>query len=119
MNVALRQTSTGNVKFIETGWSWPIFLGAGFLGLPLFFRGMALWGCVMVFLWFLQFAVPFATVPNGDALGWILDFAILGICLYLGYKGNAMTARHLIACGYDFDRPDSSEARIAAERWGL
>ena len=52
MQVALRHPNTGSFKFIDTGWSWPIFLGAGFFGLPLFFRGMAMWGTAMLILWF-------------------------------------------------------------------
>jgi len=119
MNVALRQTSTGKIKFIDTGWSWSIFFGASFLGLPLYFRGLALWGTLMLFLWFLQLAVPFVALSNGDTLEWILNIAIVGFCLYLGYRGNALTARHFAACGYEFANPDSSEARIAAERWGI
>lgn len=118
MNVALRHTSTGNIKFIDTGWSWSIFLGASFLGLPLFFRGLALWGTLMLFLWFLELAVPFMALSNEDMLEWLLNIAILGICFYLGYRGNALTARRFVACGYEFANPNSSEARIAAESWG-
>jgi hypothetical protein len=119
MNVALRQTSTGKIKFIDTGWSWSIFWGASFLGLPLFFRGLALWGTLMISLWFVQLAVPFVAQSDGDTMGWILYIAIIGVSLYLGCRGNVLTARHLFACGYEFASPDSSEARIAAERWGI
>ena len=117
MQVVLRHNGTGNMRFIDTGWSWSIFLGASFLGLPLFFRGMALWGTVMLILWFLQLAVYFT--GGGDTLDWILTFGVTGLCLFLGFQGNALSARHFIACGYDFAYPDSPEARIAAESWGL
>lgn len=117
MQVALRHTATGKFKFVDTGWSWSIFLGAGFFGLPLFFRGLALWGTIMLALWFLQLVAPFVSVGNGYTLEWILTFAAAGLCLYLGFQGNALSARHLIACGYEFAQPDSIEARIAAERW--
>ena len=53
MQIALRHNGTGNLRFIDTGWSWSLFLGASFFGLPLFFRGLALWGTLMVILWFL------------------------------------------------------------------
>jgi hypothetical protein len=119
MQVALRHPNTGNFKFIDTGWSWPLFLGAGCFGVPLFFRGLALWGTVMLVLWFLQLAVPFVAVANGDTLEWILSFAVAGVCLFLGFRGNALSARHFVACGYDFAYPDSVEARAAAENWGL
>jgi len=120
MRVTLKHPSSGRLKFVETGWSWSLFLGAGALGLPLFFRGMALWGAVMVVLWSLQLAEPFIA-PDGDAdtLDWILTLGVAGLCFFLGFKGNALTARHYLACGYDFAEPDSVEARLAAESWGL
>lgn len=119
MRVALRHAGTGNLRFVGTGWSWSIFLSAGFLGLPLFFRGLALWGVVMLVLWFLALAGALAVTDAGDTLALLLNLAIAGLCLFLGFRGNALSARHFIACGYDFARPDSSEARIAARSWGL
>jgi hypothetical protein len=117
MQIVLRHNGTGNMRFIDTGWSWSLFLGASFLGLPLFFRGMALWGTLMLILWFLQLAVFFTSA--GDTLDWILTFFVTGACLYLGFQGNALSARHFIACGYDFAYPDSPEARFATEQWGI
>ena len=119
MSVALRHAGTGHIKFIDTGWNWSIFWGAGLLGLPLFFRGMALWGSVMLVLWSLQLAVPIAGISDGVVLERVLNIAVAGLCLYLGYRGNALTARHFVACGYEFPDPDSMEARLAAERWGI
>lgn len=119
MSIALRHRSTGNFKFIGTGWSWPIFMGAGLLGLPLFFRGLALWGTLMMTLWCLQVTVPFASVTNDNTLEWLLNIAIMGFSVFLGIRGNALSAKHFFACGYEFANPDSSEARIAADRWGI
>jgi hypothetical protein len=127
MKVALRQPRTGNLKLVGTGWSWPIFVGAAFLGLPLFFRGLALWGTAMVFLWTMQIAVPVlavadtdgAAVADIDFLAWGLRLLVAGLCLYLGIRGNALSARHFVACGYELAEPDSAEARAAARRWGL
>jgi hypothetical protein len=119
MNIALRHRGSGNIKFIDTGWSWSIFMGASFLGLPLFFRGLALWGTLMMVLWCLQVAVPFVSVSDANTLEWLVNIAIAGLCLYLGSRGNALSAKHFIACGYEFANPDSIEARIAAERWGI
>lgn len=119
MQVALRHPGTGKFKFVDTGWSWSIFLGAGFFGLPLYFRGLALWGTLMLVLWFVQLTVPLVAAANGAMLEWLLTFAVVGLCFYLGFRGNALSARHLVACGYEFADPQSPEARIAAERWGL
>lgn len=117
MQVTLLHKSTENLHLISIGWSWSIFLGASFFGLPLFFRGLALWGTLMLVLWFLQVAL--SLTATGDALEWLLTFAVAGLCLYLGFRGNALSARHFIACGYEFAHPDSPEALMAAEHLGI
>jgi len=119
MKVALRQPHTGRFKFVGTGWSWPIFLGATFLGLPLFFRGLALWGTAMLVLWVAQLAAPHVALSHGEIVAWALHLIAGGLCFYLGWRGNALAARHLVACGYEFAEPDSGDARNAAQRWGI
>jgi len=100
MQVALRHPGSRKIRFIRTGWSWSIFLGAAFFGLPLFFRGLALWGTVMLGLWFAQLGVSLA-VTQGDTLERMLDLAVLGASVYLGFRGNALSMRHFLACGYE------------------
>jgi hypothetical protein len=100
MQIALRHPRTRNLRLIDTGWSWSIFLGAAFFGLPLFFRGLALWGTLMFALWFLQLAVTL-TIPDSDTLERILNLGVLGLSLYLGFRGNDLSVRHFIACGYE------------------
>ena len=119
MQVALRHPGTGNVRFVRTGWNWSLFLGGGFLGLPLFFRGMPLWGTLMLVLWLLQIAAYFVATGSGDALELLLNIAVVGLCFYLGLKGNAVSARHFVACGYELAHPDSAEGRFAARSWGI
>jgi hypothetical protein len=100
MQIALRHPRTRNLRLIDTGWSWSIFLGAAFFGLPLFFRGLALWGTLMFVLWSLQLAVTL-TIPDSDTLERILNLGVLGLSLYLGFRGNDLSVRHFIACGYE------------------
>lgn len=119
MQVALRHPNSGNFKFVDTGWSWSLFLGAGCFGVPLFFRGLAIWGTFMLILWMMQLAAPFVMAADVDTLEWILNLAVAALCLFLGFRGNALTGRHFVACGYEFAYPDSVEARIAAEDWGV
>ena len=104
---------------VSTGWSWSLFLGAGFLGLPLFFRGLATWGTLMLVICILQLALPFADIVSADGLESLLNLLTMGLCVYLGFHGNALSARHLMACGYEFAEPTSRQARFAAERWGI
>lgn len=121
MRVALRHRGTGKIKYVDTGWSWSVFLSAGFFGLPLFLRGLSLWGTVMVITWCLRFVLPLTAGSIEDAATMQLYLSILigGLCLYLGFRGNALSGRHFIACGYEFSDPKSSDARIATVAWGL
>ena len=121
MQVALRHRGTGNIRHVDTGWSWSIFLAAGFFGLPLYLRGLSFWGTVMVITWCLRLFLPTAagSLASTAELQLYLSLAIGGLCFYLGFKGNALSARHYIACGYEFSEPDGTEARIASDEWGL
>lgn len=118
MRIALRLAGTDDLKVINTGWSWSLFLGGGFLGLPLFFRGLPAWGALMLTLWTVQLALPFAAGGNTDALEWILNLATMGLCLYLGFRGNALSARHFVNCGYEPADPGSPQASLVTDRWG-
>jgi hypothetical protein len=114
MQVALRHPSTRKLRFVPTGWSWSIFMGAAFFGLPLFFRGLALWGTAMLVLWFAQLAVS-VTVTQGDTLERVLNLAVLGASVYLGFRGNALSVRHFLACGYELVDWENAPARVSDE----
>ncbi len=48
MTVTLRQAQTGEIKVLQEGWSWACFFGSFILGIPLFRRGLQVWGSAMV-----------------------------------------------------------------------
>ncbi len=120
MYVTLRHPGSGTVKMIEAGWSWSLFMGAGFLGLPLFFRGLAKWGVVMFAAWAARLLVPLATdsLPDIAQIEWVMSFLIGGLCLFLGLKGNDLTREHYLACGYELAEKRSMEERVAGQLWG-
>lgn len=123
MNVTLRHTGTGHLRVVDTGWSWSLFLASGFLGLPLFFRGLALWGTVMLAAWTLSLGALVVDSTGGgtgmEMLDWGLTLIVGGLCAFFGLKGNALAARRYLSLGYDFVNPDSADAREAARSWGL
>jgi hypothetical protein len=120
MHVLLKHPTTGSTKLAATGWSWPLFLSAGgLMGIPLFFRGLALWGSAVFVIWSVRFALPLLVGDGAvDGIDWLLTAIAVGLSGYIGAKGNALIARHYMTCGYIFARPESVEARIAAESWG-
>ena len=62
MSVSLRRPQTGEIKMMPEGWSWGCFFGCGILGIPLYRRGLQVWGSAMV-------AFNVVAVLAGDALG--------------------------------------------------
>lgn len=122
MQVLLKHQLSGKTKLAAVGWSWPLFLATGgLLGIPLFFRGLTLWGTVVLVLWSLGLLIPIMTGSGAaaDEIDWIVTLLVFGLSAFIGLKGNALIARHYLTCGYSFLRPESVEARIAAESWGV
>ena len=119
MQTTLRHRGTGDVKVLPAGWSWSIFLGASFLGIPLFLRGLSFWGVVMFVAWTVRLAVPHMGFggASADSFDWVMSFVVGGLCLFLGFKGNDLSKQHFIACGYEEEGVDSLDDRVAAQLW--
>jgi hypothetical protein len=71
----------------------------------------------------ISFIVP-SIVPYGDedeALGvYIFISAVfLGLQIFMGIKGNEMTAKNYLESGWVFSEPDSEQVKIAKARWGF
>ena len=100
------------------GWNWSFLFFSPCLGIPLFRKGLPVWGAVMLLLGSLEFASDLltGTFPNLQR-----TIAVTAACVsaYLAWKGNALIARKWLSRGYDFVQPDSPEVRYACERWGL
>ena len=119
MRMTLRHPATGDFRFVDTGWSWSLFLGSGFFGLPLFFRGLAHWGCVMLVAWCLRFTTSYivATSGSSETLDWILNIVLMALALFFGFKGNEMTANRYISLGYEVVNNDDPAARDLVRSW--
>ena len=110
----------GKTRQVRIGFAWDLFLFAGLFGLPLFLRHLPQWGAAVLGLWVADLA-----------LGWIgrgplwmpaqmtLFLAFLGLQLWLGFTGNALTARACRARGWTPDTPRDPAVRRALEQWGL
>jgi hypothetical protein len=119
MSVALRHPVSGRTKILREGWSWGCFLGVGLLGLPLFSRGLALWGAVMVTvntMALVALVLGFESAKGASALANGIGFATLGLNLFLGFKANDMAIRRYLSLGWEF--ADRVPARWRAETAG-
>lgn len=116
MSVALRHPVSGRIKVLREGWSWGCFLGVGLLGLPLFSRGLAVWGAVMVTVNTVALVLGFESTKSAAALANGVWVAALGLDLFLGLKANDMAIRRYLSLGWEF--ADRVPARWRAEAAG-
>src|SRR5579863_1269577 len=100
-SVLLENPETGEVRRVPTGFAWSLFLFSGVLGLPLFWRGLYRWGAVFVVLWAIDGLVAwFAAGHDRLAAEAMVFCAFLALQLWLGFRGNALTAKAYLARGW-------------------
>ncbi len=99
MLVMLENTSTGDRKPLVVGWNWTFFFFSSFLGIPLFMKGLTVWGAVIVILWGLELALPLSmpAATQGITLSLVSGTVIAVLSVFLAYKGNGLIARKYLA----------------------
>ena len=118
----MRNPRTGEQRTVKIGWSWTLFLFAGFLGLPLFLRKLYAWGGVFLVLWVVNFFIQSVSFEDPDeARVTKIGFGLMYLALecWIGAKGNEMTAKNYLDQGWVFSHPDSESTRLARQRWSL
>jgi len=116
MQVTFKNPKTGELKQVKIGWSWILFLWSPILGLPLFSRKLNGLGFLFLGLFAMNFicsVIGLLQVPI------ILFFVFLGLEIWLGIKGNEITAKNYLERGWVFSEPDSDVVRLAKGKWGL
>ena len=87
MSISLQHPGSGRVKILPEGWSWSCFFGASFLGLPLFRRGLTVWGSAMLVLDIVALIV-----------GWIDTDAAASLYFWLSLIGLAASLSRGFVC---------------------
>lgn len=121
MKVQMKNPTTGEVKDIKVGWSWILFLFSGFLGIPLFLRKLYIWGGVFLVLWAINF-IGSSLMPSQEemlAFEVILLCIILGLQVWIGIKGNEMTAKNYLEQGWIFVEEEGGNVKFAKGKWGI
>lgn len=119
-SVLFKAPTGTRAKRVKLGFAWDLFLFAGVFGLPLFLRGLPNWGAAVLALWLADFALARAGQGMWRLPAELLLFAaFLGLEVFLGLKGNALTARACRTRGWVPDNPRDPGVRRALERWGL
>ena len=102
MSVSLQYPGTGQVKTLDEGWSWGCFFGASFLGLPLFKRGLVVWGSAMLVFDVVTLIVGWISTDSADTLYLWMPLAGFGASVFFGLKANEMAARRALAQGWEY-----------------
>ena len=100
MSISLHYPGTGQVKVLDEGWSWSLFFGASLLGIPLFQRGLMVWGAAMVVLDISTLIVDWVDTEQATSLYAWLGLIGLAASMFFGARGNAMAAEHALARGW-------------------
>lgn len=101
MSISL-QSPTGRVKILPEGWSWSCFLGATLLGVPLFKRGLVVWGSAMLVFDVTTLVVGWIDTDAAATLYFWLSLAGVAASLFFGAKANDLAARHALAQGWQY-----------------
>lgn len=75
-----------------------------------------MWGGIFLALWVLNFALLSVDVAVAN---FILSLAFLGLEIFVGIKGNELTAKNYLELGWEFTEPDSDVVKMAKGKWGL
>jgi hypothetical protein len=101
MSVTLRHPQTGEIKVLQDGWSWGCCLGCGVLGLPLFRRGLQVWGAAMVAFNIVALIVALVPTERAATLDNWLTVLWIGSCIFFGMKANQMAIDRYVGLGWE------------------
>jgi hypothetical protein len=116
-----KQKQGDKEKQLRTGFAWDLFLFAGLFGVPLFLRRLPQWGALILALWLIDLLI--GRLPLGRHAGALAEAALfaafLAAQLWLGFRGNRLTAKALLAHGWRVERPEDRATKRLIERWRL
>lgn len=120
-SIGFRHKPSGKERRVATGFAWDLFLFAGVLGLPLFWRRLPSWGASVLGLWLLVLIVSVVRVgTEATQIAQLALFAaFLLLQIWLGFFGNRLTARTLLHHGWTIDQPNDRGTKLVIEKWRL
>ena len=91
--IVLKNSQTSETKEVKVGWSWTLFLFAGFFGVPMFMRGLTRFGIGMI-------GLQLGPLVWGAQTNYIFGFAIIALSIFLAIKGNELTTETYMKRGW-------------------
>jgi len=123
--VYFEHPESGKMESLIVGFNFILlFFGFIFFGLLLYLRGLIKWGVFFTILNIVPlviFSRPNDLFSDKTQSIIIISFGlIVAVCqIYLGIKGNELTAKKLIKKGYHFVQPESEKVILAKKRWNI
>ena len=119
--IRFKHRPSGKERRVSTGFAWDLFLFAGILGVPLFWRRLPSWGAGMLVLWLLVVVVGSVRVSaQATETAQLVLFGIfLVLQIWLGFFGNRLTAKTLLHHGWTIEQPNESGTKRVIEKWRL
>ena len=105
MTVTLRHPSTGQLKVLQEGWSWGCFFGSFILGIPLYRRGLQVWGSAMVAFNIVALVAGLVATEEATMLyGWMSAIG-LALAVFFGMQANQMAIERYQSLGWQVAAP--------------
>lgn len=124
MFVQFRNPRSGEIKKVKIGFSFVLFFFSGFWGIPLFLRKLNELGLVMLVISLVYTGMNLVSEINPSIP--YINFSLfaffllcLGLGIWLGIKGNELTAKNYLDKGWEFVDPESDFVKLAKSKWGL
>jgi hypothetical protein len=119
--IRFKHKASGKERRVSTGFAWDLFLFAGILGVPLFWRHLSSWGAAVLLLWLLVVITGSVRVnaQATETAQLILCAIFLVLQIGLGFYGNRLTAQTLLHHGWTIDQPNESGTKRMIEKWRL
>ena len=138
--VVLINDEEQHVQTVKIGFSWVLLFWSWLFGLPFFIRRVYTLGALFAVLQVVNFFAQwkgrtkdcFYTFSNESSHMSVYsvscDYAspsglffliLLTLSIYMGFRGNELTARYYLKRGYRFDSPESALVKVAKARWHM
>ena len=124
--ITFTNSITGETATVKAGFSWILFFFSSFFGIPLFLRKLYLFGVIMLILEttniiLVVFSESYYSYYYSELvfLMYLLQFGMFGLNIFLGIRGNKITALNYIKLGYKITNKEDYKINLVKESWNL
>lgn len=117
--VAMQNPYTKEIQTVSVGWSWYLCLLSPVFGIPLFRKGLTFWGMLFLAMNCVAILGLIRDPQGSSSSNLIANVVVFGLMVFIGLKGNELTAKNYLAHGWTFVDPESDAVKYAMSEWQL